>query len=153
MTVSNQLLNPADRHAKPVSSFRDRQCFHIVRQHRGRDASLTHPAHHAIAHRICGRFPRVSKLPADTRRADFRTIADMAAAEPDLTGVLLEGRYRVDELLAVGGMSRVYRGTDTRLDRAVAIKVMDSRLAADPAFRGRFEREARAIARIDHPGV
>jgi tRNA A-37 threonylcarbamoyl transferase component Bud32 len=77
----------------------------------------------------------------------------MATAEPDLTGVLLEGRYRVDELLAVGGMSRVYRGTDTRLERAVAIKVMDSRLAADPAFRGRFEREARAIARIDHPGV
>lgn len=77
----------------------------------------------------------------------------MAAAEPDLTGLLLEGRYRVDELLAVGGMSRVYRGTDTRLERAVAIKVMDSRLAADPSFRGRFEREARAIARIDHPGV
>jgi len=73
--------------------------------------------------------------------------------EPELTGVLLEERYRVGELLAIGGMSRVYRGTDLRLEREVAIKVMDSRLAADPSFRGRFEREARAIARIDHPGV
>lgn len=77
----------------------------------------------------------------------------MVSAEPDLTGALLEGRYQVGELLAVGGMSRVYRGLDTRLDRAVAIKVMDPRLAADPAFRQRFEREARAVARIDHPGV
>ncbi|MDT7609689.1 MAG: eukaryotic-like serine/threonine-protein kinase [Pseudonocardiales bacterium] len=77
----------------------------------------------------------------------------MVATEPELSGVLLEERYRVGELLAVGGMSRVYRGTDLRLEREVAIKVMDSRLAADPSFRGRFEREARAIARIDHPCV
>jgi eukaryotic-like serine/threonine-protein kinase len=77
----------------------------------------------------------------------------VAVAEQDLIGTLLEGRYRIDELLAIGGMSRVYRGTDTRLDRPVAIKVMESRLACDPSFRGRFEREARAIARIDHPGV
>jgi serine/threonine-protein kinase len=77
----------------------------------------------------------------------------VVTAEPELTDTLLEGRYRVGGLLAVGGMSRVYRGTDTRLDRAVAIKVMDPRLAADPAFRNRFEREARAIARIDHPAV
>jgi eukaryotic-like serine/threonine-protein kinase len=77
----------------------------------------------------------------------------VVSTEPELTGALLEGRYRVEELLAVGGMSKVYRGTDTRLDRAVAIKVMDPRLAADPAFRNRFEREARAIASIDHPNV
>lgn len=50
-------------------------------------------------------------------------------------------------------MSTVYRGVDTRLDRPVAIKVMDPRLAADPAFRVRFEREARAAVRIDHPAV
>ncbi|HWN31212.1 MAG TPA: protein kinase [Pseudonocardia sp.] len=77
----------------------------------------------------------------------------MVATEPDLSGVLLQERYRVTELLAIGGMSRVYRGTDLRLEREVAIKVMDSRLAADASFRGRFEREARAIAKIDHPGV
>ena len=77
----------------------------------------------------------------------------MVVAKPELTGVLLERRYEVGELLAIGGMSRVYRGVDTRLGRSVAIKVMDPRLAADPAFRSRFDREARSIARIDHPGV
>jgi eukaryotic-like serine/threonine-protein kinase len=85
--------------------------------------------------------------------AGLCTIGCVVSAEPELTGALLEGRYRVDGLLAVGGMSRVYRGTDVRLDRAVAVKVMDPRLADDPAFRNRFEREARAIARIDHPNV
>jgi eukaryotic-like serine/threonine-protein kinase len=68
-------------------------------------------------------------------------------------GALLDGRYRLGPVLAHGGMSVVYRGTDVRLDRPVAIKVMDPRLAADPAFRVRFEREARAAARIDHPAV
>jgi serine/threonine-protein kinase len=68
-------------------------------------------------------------------------------------GVLLDGRYRLGPVLARGGMSTVYRGTDTRLDRPVAVKVMDPRLAADPAFRVRVEREARATARIDHPAV
>ncbi|MDQ4116323.1 MAG: protein kinase, partial [Actinomycetota bacterium] len=47
-------------------------------------------------------------------------------------------------------MSTVHHGTDVRLDRAVAIKVMDPKMAADPAFRSRFAREARLAARIDH---
>jgi serine/threonine protein kinase/beta-lactam-binding protein with PASTA domain len=66
---------------------------------------------------------------------------------------LLDARYQVGPVLARGGMSTVYRGTDIRLDRPVAIKVMEPRLAADPAFRARFEREARSAARIDHPAV
>jgi serine/threonine-protein kinase len=66
---------------------------------------------------------------------------------------LLDSRYRVGSMIARGGMSTVYRGTDTRLDRPVAIKIMDSRLAADPVFRRRVEREARTAARIDHPNV
>ena len=66
---------------------------------------------------------------------------------------LLDARYRLGPVLARGGMSTVFRGTDTRLDRPVAVKVMDPRLAADPVFRGRFEREARSAARIHHPAV
>lgn len=66
---------------------------------------------------------------------------------------LLDSRYRVGSVIARGGMSTVYRGTDTRLDRPVAIKIIDSRLAADPVFRTRVEREARSAARIDHPNV
>jgi beta-lactam-binding protein with PASTA domain/tRNA A-37 threonylcarbamoyl transferase component Bud32 len=70
-----------------------------------------------------------------------------------LIGALLEQRYRVDALLARGGMSSVYRGLDTRLDRRVAIKVMDERFADDRAFVDRFEREARSAAKIHHPNV
>lgn len=71
----------------------------------------------------------------------------------NLVGSLLDGRYRVGPVLARGGMSTVYRGTDTRLERPVAIKVMAPRFAADPMFLQRFEREARAAARLHHPGV
>jgi len=71
----------------------------------------------------------------------------------DPAGTVLEGRYRVDGLLARGGMSVVHRGSDLRLDRPVAIKILDRGLAADPAFVRRFEREARAAARLAHPGV
>ena len=70
-----------------------------------------------------------------------------------MIGALLEQRYRVDALLARGGMSSVYRGLDTRLDRRVAIKVMDERFADDRAFVDRFEREARSAAKIHHPNV
>jgi serine/threonine-protein kinase len=68
-------------------------------------------------------------------------------------GGLLEHRYRVDRVLARGGMSTVYRGVDTRLDRAVAIKVMDPQFSADRTFVARFEQEARAAARLHHPGI
>ena len=50
-------------------------------------------------------------------------------------------------------MSTVYRGLDLRLDRPVAIKIMDPQFAADPAFVQRFEFEARAVARLNHPGL
>lgn len=66
---------------------------------------------------------------------------------------MLEGRYRIDGFLARGGMSTVHRGVDLRLDRPVAVKVMDRALAEDPAFVRRFEREARAAARLTHPGI
>lgn len=70
-----------------------------------------------------------------------------------MIGALLEQRYRVDAFIARGGMSAVYRGLDTRLDRPVAIKVMDSRFAEDASFVARFEREARSAARVHHPNV
>ncbi|MFD7731242.1 Stk1 family PASTA domain-containing Ser/Thr kinase [Kitasatospora phosalacinea] len=70
-----------------------------------------------------------------------------------LHGVLLDGRYRVEQRIAVGGMSTVYRGTDTRLDRTVALKVMHPSLAGDADFSARFIREAKAVARLAHPNV
>ena len=50
-------------------------------------------------------------------------------------------------------MSTVYRGTDMRLDRPVAVKIMDPQFAADPQFLARFEFEARSVARLTHPGL
>ena len=70
-----------------------------------------------------------------------------------LAGVVLDGRYRVETLIATGGMSAVYRGLDQRLDRPVALKVMDSRYAGDNQFLTRFQREARAVARLKDPGL
>ncbi|MBG0856006.1 Stk1 family PASTA domain-containing Ser/Thr kinase [Streptomyces spinoverrucosus] len=70
-----------------------------------------------------------------------------------LVGQLLDGRYRVDARIAVGGMATVYRAVDTRLDRVLALKVMHPTLAADGSFVERFIREAKSVARLAHPNV
>src|SRR4051794_16207092 len=63
------------------------------------------------------------------------------------------GRYADPALIGAGGMAEVYRATDVALGRAVAVKVLSARLAGDPDHRRRFEREARAAARIRSPHV
>lgn len=70
-----------------------------------------------------------------------------------VVGALLDGRYRVTAKIATGGTSTVYRGVDERLDRPVALKVMDSRYAGDEQFLTRFQLEARSVARLKHPGL
>ncbi|HET9383269.1 MAG TPA: Stk1 family PASTA domain-containing Ser/Thr kinase [Streptomyces sp.] len=70
-----------------------------------------------------------------------------------LVGQLLDGRYRVEARIAVGGMATVYRAVDTRLDRVLALKVMHPALAADGSFVERFIREAKSVARLAHPNV
>lgn len=74
-----------------------------------------------------------------------------SAAEDPLIGRVLHDRYRVEAFLARGGMATIYQGADLRLDRTVAIKVMHPSFAADPGFVARFEREARAAARLSSP--
>lgn len=83
-----------------------------------------------------------------------RTLAcvDTTLQDP-LVGRLLDGRYRVDARIAVGGMATVYRAVDTRLDRVLALKVMHPTLAADGTFVERFIREAKSVARLAHPNV
>ncbi|MGO8966801.1 protein kinase domain-containing protein [Mycobacterium sp.] len=76
-----------------------------------------------------------------------------AASDDPLEGALLDGRYRVATKIATGGTSTVYRGLDTRLDRPVALKVMDSRYAGDQQFLTRFQLEARTVARLKDPGL
>ena len=66
---------------------------------------------------------------------------------------VIAGRYEVGSLIGRGGMADVYEGTDTRLGRKVAIKVLKSDLANDPAFEARFRQEAQASARMGHPTI
>jgi beta-lactam-binding protein with PASTA domain len=77
---------------------------------------------------------------------------DTTVQDP-LVGQTLDGRYRVEARIAVGGMATVYRAVDTRLDRVLALKVMHPGLAADTGFVARFIREAKAVARLSHTNV
>ena len=79
----------------------------------------------------------------------------MSAATSTSPGIsqLLDDRYRVEELIARGGMATVHRGHDERLDRVVALKIMHPHLAMDEDFRRRFGREARSAARLAHRNV
>jgi eukaryotic-like serine/threonine-protein kinase len=63
------------------------------------------------------------------------------------------GPYQIDAAIGAGGMGEVYRATDTRLDRSVAIKVLSAAFASDPALRARFEREAKAISSLSHSHI
>jgi eukaryotic-like serine/threonine-protein kinase len=68
-------------------------------------------------------------------------------------GTLLSGRYRLDEKIGAGGMSTVYKAYDPTLERWVAIKLMHRDISTDPDQLERFRREARAVARLNHPHV
>lgn len=63
------------------------------------------------------------------------------------------GHYKIDSWLGAGGMGEVYRATDTRLDRAVAIKVLSEHLSTHPDALARFEIEAKAAAALSHPNI
>ena len=63
------------------------------------------------------------------------------------------GPYRIEELLGRGGMGVVYRATDLRLGRQVALKLLSPELSGDARFRARFERESHLAASIDHAGI
>lgn len=66
---------------------------------------------------------------------------------------ILANRYEIGELIGAGGMADVFEGRDTRLSRPVAIKILRSDLARDPAFLARFRREAQAAAGLNHPAI
>jgi eukaryotic-like serine/threonine-protein kinase len=69
------------------------------------------------------------------------------------TGVLLAGRYRLGEQIAVGGTGQVWRGTDTVLGRAVAVKLLRPEYAGHAETLARFRAEARHAAQLAHPGI
>ncbi len=63
------------------------------------------------------------------------------------------GPYEIQEPIGAGGMGEVYRARDTRLHRDVAIKILPHEIHDDPRLRLRFEREARAVAALNHTNV
>ena len=77
----------------------------------------------------------------------------MNARRDPLIGTVLNDRYRIDAKIARGGMAMVYRGTDLRLDREIAIKVMHEHLISDDTFVERFRREAINAGRLTHPNL
>ena len=66
---------------------------------------------------------------------------------------ILNNRYELEQKIGEGGMARVYRGRDMRLNRAVAIKVLHSHYAVDAGFLQRFHHEAQAAANLRHPNI
>ena len=71
---------------------------------------------------------------------------------PSLVGTLIEGKYLLERELGAGGMGAVYLARHKTIEREVAIKLLHRSLASDASIRRRFETEARAIARLSHPG-
>jgi serine/threonine protein kinase len=80
---------------------------------------------------------------------------DSTAWEPPTPEELarLLPQYRIESIIGRGGMGAVYKGSQERLARHVAIKLLPAELTEDPNFVSRFEREARTLAKLDHPGI
>jgi len=86
-------------------------------------------------------------------RSVWATAAPLFHVGPDLGPGTALGPYRIEGPLGAGGMGEVFRATDTRLNRLVAIKVLPTGVALDPQMRARFAREARAVAVLAHPHI
>ena len=74
-------------------------------------------------------------------------------AQTPVAGLLLDGRYRLDDRPVEGGMGNVFRATDEKRDRPVAVKFLADRHLADHTLRDRFRREASVLASLSHPNI
>jgi TolB-like protein/Tfp pilus assembly protein PilF len=88
----------------------------------------------------------------EERVTEVATRAVSAARSPSLLGRRIQS-YEILSLLGAGGMGEVYLARDTRLDRQVALKVLPAEVSDDPARLRRLQREAKALAALDHPGI
>src|ERR1039457_3098155 len=79
--------------------------------------------------------------------------ADQSINLTALPGIILDGKYRIEQLLGQGGMGAVFLATHLGTTRTVAVKVIVPRLAGQDEFLLRFQREAEAAGRLRHPNV
>src|SRR5204862_5693787 len=100
-----------------------------------------------------GSTPAINKC--NSKHVGMRSIAvpRLYCALMPLTSGTKIGPYEIQAPLGAGGMGEVYRAQDTRLDRAVAVKVLPSSFASDPDRLRRFEQEARSVAALNHPNI
>lgn len=96
---------------------------------------------------------RQDKESAVLDRPVWTTAAPLFDDRVDLAPGRLLGPYRVENLVGSGGMGQVFRATDTRLSRQVAVKVLAGGVALDQQMRARFAREAQAVAALTHPHI
>jgi len=119
--------------------------FHAAREHEGAERA-------AYLDRACGGDASL-RAELESLLAAQGTLGAGPTAAPQLSAGTMFGLYRVDELIGAGGMGQVYRATDSRLQRTVALKLLLPELTRDPGFSARFEREARLLASLNHPNV
>jgi eukaryotic-like serine/threonine-protein kinase len=92
--------------------------------------------------------------PASVRVAFSNVVEEEAGVpNPSAIGRALDGRYRLEAEIGVGGLGAVYRATHEKLDKSVAIKLLHQHCGTSELLRGRFEREAKALATLDHPNI
>jgi serine/threonine protein kinase/Tol biopolymer transport system component len=123
-------------------------------------APLDGPSRHAYLDEACGhdaalRAAVESLLGAHDNAGSFGeapVVAPLGTVTRLAPGSQL-GPFRIESWIGAGGMGEVYRATDTKLQRAVAIKVLPDSFAQDPNRLARFEDEARALAALNHPNI
>ncbi|HMF92707.1 MAG TPA: serine/threonine-protein kinase [Vicinamibacterales bacterium] len=94
------------------------------------------------------------KFPSTVRMCpDDGSVLEHAMTTPSHAGQVLDGKYRLDALLAEGGMGAVYRATHVMLGKTVAIKLIRPEIVASPEIVRRFQREARAATALNHPNI
>lgn len=89
----------------------------------------------------------------ETRKIKTTARGIQGKMNPLPKGRILEGRYRIDRKLGSGGVGFVYRAEHLRLNRAVAVKVLQPQYTASPKLKARFERESQALAMMAHPNI
>jgi hypothetical protein len=114
----------------------------------------TDPTQRRVRCVVCAKEVDVSVAAAFEGTIDTRPEAACELPPDPLVGTTIGGGdYKIEALLGVGGMGRVYRATQTALGRAVALKTLSPELAHDEQFRRRFDREAGTLASLDHPHI